>query len=63
MRRYGGRWDVACDADVVESCVKDFEGAPKAYALDFGVTKDGETILVEVNNTCSIGSYGLEPVF
>lgn len=62
VRRYGGRWDVACDADVVESCVKDFEGAPKAYALDFGVTKDGETILVEVNNTCSIGSYGLEPV-
>lgn len=62
VRRYGGRWDVACDADVVESCVKDSEGAPKAYALDFGVTKDGETILVEVNNTCSIGSYGLEPV-
>lgn len=62
VRRYGGRWDVACDADVVESCVKDFEGAPKAYALDFGVTKDGETVLVEVNNTCSIGSYGLEPV-
>lgn len=50
------------DTIFINFCVKDFEGAPKAYALDFGVTKDGETILVEVNNTCSIGSYGLEPV-
>lgn len=62
VRRYGGRWDVSCSRQTVEACVKDFKEAPNAYALDFGVTEDPKTILIEVNNTCSIGSYGLEPV-
>ncbi|MEE0264108.1 MAG: ATP-grasp domain-containing protein [Acutalibacteraceae bacterium] len=62
VRRYGGEWDIHCSKEVVESCVQDFVDSPNAYALDFGVTKDGATNLIEVNNTCSIGSYGLDPV-
>ena len=62
VRRYGGRWDIHCSKEVIDSCVQDFDGAPNAYTLDMGITKDGETILIEVNNTCSIGSYGLDPV-
>jgi hypothetical protein len=36
-------------------------GAPVAYALDFGVTEDERTLLVEVNDMISLGSYGLDP--
>ena len=62
VRKYAGKWDVHCSRTVIESCIKDFTDAPNAYALDFGITSDGNTVLVEVNNTCSIGSYGLDPV-
>lgn len=62
VRRYGGKWDIHCSKKVIESCVNDFVDAPNAYALDFGITKDGDTILIEANNTCSIGSYGLDPI-
>lgn len=62
VRRYGGKWDVHCSKEVIESCLKDFVDAPNAYAMDFGITSDGETILIEVNNTCSIGSYGLDSI-
>ncbi len=62
VRRYGGKWDIHCSKEVIESCIKDFQDAPNAYAMDFGITKENETILIEVNNTCSIGSYGLDPI-
>ena len=62
VRRYGGRWDVHCDRNIVTSCLNDFSDSPAAYAMDFGVTSEGETLLIEVNNTCSIGSYGLDPI-
>lgn len=29
--------------------------------MDFGVTEDGRTILIEVNDGYSLGAYGLEP--
>lgn len=62
VRRYGGEWNVCCEKVVVEACVKKYSGTFSAYALDFGITENGETLLIEVNNTCSIGSYGLDPV-
>ena len=59
VRRYRGDWRKFPDYEVIEQCVQDYVDSPKAYAIDFGVTKDGKTVLIEVNNTCSIGSYGL----
>ena len=40
----------------------DFITTPAGCALDFGVTDDGRTLLVEVNDGYSIGSYGVESV-
>ena len=34
--------------------------APSAYTLDVGITKEGLTLLVEVNDMWAIGSYGLD---
>ena len=30
--------------------------------MDFCLTDDGRTLLIEVNDGCSIGCYGLEPI-
>ena len=37
-------------------------GAPGGYAIDLGVTNDGRTLIVELNDGFSLGSYGLEDV-
>lgn len=47
------------NADVIENAVKDFENVPAGYAIDFGVTEKGQTILIEVNGDYSLGCYGL----
>ncbi len=59
VRPYKGSWKCNYDPSVIESCVKDYKTIPAGCALDFGVTKDGRTLLVEVNDGFSIGSYGL----
>ncbi len=59
VRPYKGNWKANYNAEIIESAVKDFVTAPAGYAMDFGVTKDGRTLLVEVNDGFSIGSYGL----
>lgn len=62
IRHYGGNWDVFPDPDIICSCINAYSDSPKAYAADFGVTSDGKTLLIEINATCSIGSYGLDVV-
>lgn len=62
VRKYAGKWNVHCDEKVVLNAIRDFDSAPNAYAMDFGITVEGETILIEVNNTCSIGCYGMDPI-
>ncbi|MGL4585413.1 MAG: ATP-grasp domain-containing protein [Flavobacterium sp.] len=59
IRRYKGDWDKVIDVEVVRQAIADFKNQPNAYALDFGVTDKGETVLVEVNEGHSLGSYGL----
>ncbi len=46
----------------VRSAVATYSGAPAAYGIDFGVTADGRTLLVEVNDGFALGCYGLDPV-
>ena len=59
IRRYKGDWDTKIDLQTVQSAVSSFISQPSAYALDFGVDENGETILVEVNDGHSLGTYGL----
>ena len=62
VRHYKGDWRVYPDYKVIESCINDFTDSPKAYAIDFGVTDNDKTLVVEVNASCSIGSYGLDVI-
>lgn len=54
-----GAEQVATHADTIEHAVRDYVTAPAGYAIDFGVTDDGRTLLVEVNDGYALGSYGL----
>ncbi|HJG68240.1 MAG TPA: ATP-grasp domain-containing protein [Staphylococcus ureilyticus] len=39
--------------------INDYVDQPAGFSLDFGVTKTGQTLLIEVNEGYSLASYGL----
>lgn len=49
------------DSEIIKNAVKDYKSAPAGYTMDFGITKDGRTLLIECNDGWSIGNYGLDP--
>lgn len=59
VRPYKGDWKLHYDPKVIEDAVNSFETAPKGYAMDFGVTEDGRTLMIEVNDGYALGCYGL----
>lgn len=59
VRPYKGDWRKHYDYKVIENAVKDFTSAPVGYAIDFGLTDDGRTLLIEVNDGYALGCYGL----
>lgn len=59
VRPYKGDWRVHFDPNIIEQAVKQYVTAPAGYALDFGVTDDGRTLLIEANDGYALGSYGL----
>ncbi|UOQ52515.1 ATP-grasp domain-containing protein [Hymenobacter cellulosivorans] len=59
---YRGDWRAHFDPRVVEAAVAAYTEAPKAYALDVGITNAGATLVIEVNEGYSVGSYGLPPL-
>ena len=62
-RKYKGDWSKAPDRQVVEAAWKRYKKfAPAACCLDWGVTADGQTVLVEANDGVSFGHYGLPAI-
>lgn len=61
VRPYKGDWKAHYDPSVIENAIKAYATAPSAYGIDFGVTSNGETLLVEVNEGYALGCYGLFP--
>lgn len=63
VRPYKGDYHHLCyDASVVDKAVAAWQTSPCAYALDIGVTADGRTLVVEVNDGYALGNYGLMPI-
>jgi len=58
-RKYKGDPFLAIDKEVVEKAITKFENIPTGCSMDFGLTDDGRTLLVEVNDGYALGSYGL----
>jgi hypothetical protein len=61
VKSYYGDWRQHFDPQVIENAIATYHSAPAGYAADFGVTDAGETLLIEINDGYSIGSYGLFP--
>ena len=57
---YYGDSSIQYDPVVIREAVKAYPAMPAGCALDFGVTDDGKTLLIEMNDGYSLGSYGLE---
>jgi hypothetical protein len=62
VRNYKGDWSVLPNKAVIERAIKEYSTQSAGYGIDFGVTKEGRTLLVEVNDGFSLGSYGLAPI-
>lgn len=60
VRSYRRSWRPGFDARIIEKAFDAYAGVPAGYGIDFGVTEDGRTPLVEVNDGYALGSYGFE---
>ena len=58
VKPYKGDWHLHYDPHVIETAVQRYKSAPWGYAMDFGVTNDGHTLLIEVNDGYALGCYG-----
>ena len=60
MKHYSGDWSVVPDTTVIKNAIADFTTCPDSYGIDFGITDNGETVLIEVNDAWTLGCYGLQ---
>ncbi len=63
FRHYAGDFRFYPDMNLVDEGLKSFADKPVACSMDWGVTSDGRTLLVEVNDGYALGTYGLDPLF
>lgn len=59
-KHYWGDPMVFPDAAIIKAAISKYQSAPDAYGIDFAVTKEGKTVLIEVNDAWALGCYGLE---
>lgn len=62
IKHYQGDFRVFPDMTIIDSAIKDYISQPIGYSIDFGITDDGKTLLVECNDGYSLGNYGLNDV-
>ena len=62
LRHYKGDFRIFPDVQIIDEAVAAYSPGPSAYGIDFGVTSDGRTLLVETNEAYSLGCYGLTPL-
>jgi hypothetical protein len=61
VKHYLGDFRVFPNLNVVDECISTYLNPPISYTLDVAITNDGKTIIVELNDGWSVGSYGLDP--
>jgi hypothetical protein len=48
------------NVELIDEMIKFYKNQPIAFAIDLGITNEGNTILIEINDAWSLGNYGLE---
>lgn len=60
LKHYQGDFTVFPKTLIIEQAIQAYKNAPAGYTIDFGVTANGKTVLIECNDGWSIGNYGLD---
>lgn len=47
------------DSQIMQAALDSFEMCPIAFGMDWGITADGDTLIVEVNDGFALGNYGV----
>lgn len=61
-KNYTGDFQVLPDFKIIENAINDYQSQPAAYSIDFGVTSDGKTLLIEMNDGFGLSAYGLNKI-
>lgn len=59
---YRGDIRVFPDVSIIDKAIEDYTSQPAGYSLDFGITSDGRTLLVECQDGWSLANYGISDV-
>ncbi len=59
VRHYKGDWRAQFNPSVPELALATLKDKPAAFSIDIGLTKEGKTIVIELNDGYSLGGYGL----
>lgn len=62
-KNYTGDFKILPNFNIIETAIKEYKEQPIAYSIDFAVTETNQTVLIEINDAFSLGSYGLNPIF
>ena len=60
-KHYKGDFKIHPDYTVIHKAIDTIKKPLVAYSIDFGVTNQGETFLIECNDSFSLGAYGIKP--
>lgn len=61
-KNYTGDFTVSPDYRIIENAIMDYKSQPIAYSIDFGITDDGRTLLIEMNDGFGLSAYGLNKI-
>ena len=61
-KNYTGDFRIYPDYNVIENAIKEYKIQPSAYSIDFGITRDGKTLLIEMNDGFGLSAYGLNKI-
>lgn len=61
-KHYKGDFSKMPNVNVVKEAISKYKSAPVAYSIDFGLDDKDQSLLIEVNDAYSLGSYGLSSI-
>lgn len=63
VKHYYGDWDIVPKGEFIHTVIKNYKPCPIAYGIDIGVLANGDNIVIEVNDACNLGNYGLDSIY
>jgi hypothetical protein len=62
VKHYYGDWNAVPHKPLVEEVVRNYKPCPIAYGVDIGVTNTNDSFVIEANDGCNLGNYGLDSI-